>query len=764
MLEEFAAQDEDSEVQEEARSRYRWVCYKVWKLNTEGHVITDAPGVWEGTQREYGGIGKASRWLNAKERQWNASLVLHETRYPPPPSGIRAKLEAERRAQQQEAQPRTLTSQATRARPPPTNDVAQMLGDGRRLRGRDLHGRAATAGSAGHRDVERPPRREPSTWHALWVRRPPPSSAPPAPQQAEHEDNPIDDDAGAAGPREEDDDAPGEESDEGPMDEGDGYAGPPENWGCGDIQFYAMEYEKMRQQAGSGRDPQVVQQEMNDTVTLTISACQESRARMEARKQAEAASAGAASAATASVHRALLPGAESRAPVTPRSGLPPWRQQTTTPPWRQQLPTPTAVKSAGPSSRPRSRERPSASRPTSGPESKPRPCSRAPGPSPQASHRGPGGGEPSSAQPKAKARPVPIRLTANVPPPKAPPPPKVLPTTSKAAPPKQQLMQQMDTDNLGLEARARQVCVDAERSRNRASGAMPRHQSAESSRATPQVSATARVQRLSSDPAVYKQIAKLPPELVANLPEKPTRSPWMILEHPHQATSPFHEDWTQVPNSWTDPEAWQEELRRRDLRNVMIMETLLDSRTVFYSSSGNSMWPIVQNGDYCLLHPIQAVTALKAPSVEIQKCESTISVGDIVFCRVQPTQQFYAHFVRQICEHAYDAENGTHATQYWIGGLPVRNNTRPLNGHAFRRHIFGILKAVFVQGDKHFLKRPHPLDTVEASQTLYDTVCPLVLQNERCPWARELCKAHESPEMVPPEDDNNVAKRRRPGH
>ena len=321
----------------------------------------------------------------------------------------------------------------------------------------------------------------------------------------------------------------------------------------------------------------------------------------------------------------------------------------------------------------------------------------------------------------------------------------------------------MDTDNLGLEARARQVCVNAERSRNRASGAWPRHQSAEASRVTPQVPATARVQRLSRDPDVYKQIAKLPPELVANLPEQPTRSPCMILEHPHQATSPFHEDWTQVPNSWTDPEAWQEEVRRRDLRNVMIMETLLDSRTVFYSSSGNSMWPIVQNGDYCLFHPIQAVTADEAPLVGIQKFESTISVGDIVFCRVQPTQQFYAHFVRQISEHAYDAEYGTFATQYWIGGLPMCNNARPFNGHAFRRHIFGILKAVFVQEDRHFLKRPHPRDTVVAAQTLYETVRPLVQQNERCPWAKQLCKAHESPEMAPPEDDNHVVQRRRPG-
>ena len=93
----------------------------------------------------------------------------------------------------------------------------------------------------------------------------------------------------------------------------------------------------------------------------------------------------------------------------------------------------------------------------------------------------------------------------------------------------------------------------------------------------------------------------------------------------------------------------------------------------------------------------------------------------------------------------------------------MRNNARPFNGHAFRRRIFGILKAVFVKEDRQFLKRPHPRDTVGAAQTLYETARPLVQQNERCPWAKQLCKAHESPEMAPPEDDNHVVKRRRPG-
>ena len=90
---------------------------------------------------------------------------------------------------------------------------------------------------------------------------------------------------------------------------------------------------------------------------------------------------------------------------------------------------------------------------------------------------------------------------------------------------------------------------------------------------------------------------------------KPTRLPPLLFESPHEAAPSFHEDWTIVPGSRYDPEAWEKELRLRDVRNKMIREQLAEGRAVFYKSSGNSMWPLVQSEDACTFHPIQAVTA-----------------------------------------------------------------------------------------------------------------------------------------------------------
>ena len=175
------------------------------------------------------------------------------------------------------------------------------------------------------------------------------------------------------------------------------------------------------------------------------------------------------------------------------------------------------------------------------------------------------------------------------------------------------------------------------------------------------------------------------------------------------------------------------------------------------------MWPIVQNGDYCLFHPVQAVNREKAASsVGVEKHRSTISVGDIVFCLAQPKKHFYAHFVRQIVPDALD-EDGTPQPQYWIGGLPTATKDRPWNGHAFRRRIFGILKAAFVKGDGAFLQRPHPLDTGRENQTLYERVKNLLMQDARHPEAMQLCRAFPSPEMHPPEEEASAMKKSRQG-
>ena len=104
-----------------------------------------------------------------------------------------------------------------------------------------------------------------------------------------------------------------------------------------------------------------------------------------------------------------------------------------------------------------------------------------------------------------------------------------------------------------------------------------------------------------------------------------------MFEGPHEAAPSFHQDWTSVEGSRNDPLKKELELRLRDARNRLIRELLNEGRSVFYRSSGSSMWPLAQSGDACLFHPIQAVTA-KDGIHSVQKEASEICVGDIVFC------------------------------------------------------------------------------------------------------------------------------------
>ena len=108
---------------------------------------------------------------------------------------------------------------------------------------------------------------------------------------------------------------------------------------------------------------------------------------------------------------------------------------------------------------------------------------------------------------------------------------------------------------------------------------------------------------------------------------KPTRRVPVMMSGPHEAAPPFHEDWTRVAGSESDPEKLELELRLRDTRNRMIRESLEEGRAVFYRSSGSSMWPLVQSDDACLFDPIQAVTA-KDGIHSFQKKASEICVGD----------------------------------------------------------------------------------------------------------------------------------------
>ena len=96
------------------------------------------------------------------------------------------------------------------------------------------------------------------------------------------------------------------------------------------------------------------------------------------------------------------------------------------------------------------------------------------------------------------------------------------------------------------------------------------------------------------------------------------------------------------------------------------------------------MWLLFQSGDAGTFHPIQAVTAMHGTT--LRKEASEIGVGDIVFCQVQHSQQYYAHIVLRK-EHDYHANE----PKFWIGNIEQR-----FNGWCFREHIYGILVGVKV--------------------------------------------------------------------
>ena len=172
----------------------------------------------------------------------------------------------------------------------------------------------------------------------------------------------------------------------------------------------------------------------------------------------------------------------------------------------------------------------------------------------------------------------------------------------------------------------------------------------------------------------------------------------MVLEGTHNASPPFDQDWTIVKGSRRDAEKWKLEISLRDQRNMMIREALDKGRSVFYTSSGTSMWPLVQSNDACLFHPIQAVTAEDGVHA-IQKEASEIDVGDIVFCEVQSSHQYLAHIVLDVGH----CDDNIMAPKYWIGNIQ-----RHYNGWCLRQHIFGILVDVQVLWDGQYHSRPLP--------------------------------------------------------
>ena len=243
--------------------------------------------------------------------------------------------------------------------------------------------------------------------------------------------------------------------------------------------------------------------------------------------------------------------------------------------------------------------------------------------------------------------------------------------------------------------------------------------------------------RLTFDAQCPRRIATLPPDQARIVMQtRPKRLPNLVLQSPHEAVPSFHEDWTLVEGSRDDPAKREQEMRLRDVRNRMIHEFLVDGRIAFYSSSGNSMWPLIHAHDSILLHPIMAVTAMDGRHT-INKEASKIDVGDVVFCLVQRWQQYYAHFVLDI-----EDDRHAHENKYWIGNLAGH-----CNGWCYREHIFGIVVTVQCMWDKKYYPRPHPKDNFHAVKHM--------MEEKRWKDAEGLCEPDWTKPLAPPQENTD---------
>ena len=134
----------------------------------------------------------------------------------------------------------------------------------------------------------------------------------------------------------------------------------------------------------------------------------------------------------------------------------------------------------------------------------------------------------------------------------------------------------------------------------------------------------------------------------------------MIVEA-HRVHPSEEIDWTLHDGD----EEWEE--RDRAIRNGMITDLLTSGRSVQYRSTGHSLKPVVYSGDVTMWGPVTD--------------HSTLVVGDIVFCLVQPTQRYYGHAIHMIGDWG--------GKTFWqIGNL---KDPPHMNGWCYAEHIYGVV-------------------------------------------------------------------------
>ena len=181
--------------------------------------------------------------------------------------------------------------------------------------------------------------------------------------------------------------------------------------------------------------------------------------------------------------------------------------------------------------------------------------------------------------------------------------------------------------------------------------------------------------------------------------------PPLVLTEPHRVAPPFQPDAAFVRGKASDHARWEKDFQHRHKRDTEISRRLCEGRAVIYTFRGHTMWPLVQSGDFCIFHPVRAVTADEHSG--ITKQQSVIHVGDVVLCETQPHGRFFSHLVVNI-EYKKDQP-----VTYTIGNI-----TGNVNVWCHEKHIFGILVGVQVFHDDNYISRPLPKDMYHEVRSL----------------------------------------------
>ena len=115
-------------------------------------------------------------------------------------------------------------------------------------------------------------------------------------------------------------------------------------------------------------------------------------------------------------------------------------------------------------------------------------------------------------------------------------------------------------------------------------------------------------------------------------------------------------------------------------RNLVIKDRLQDGNPVQFRVWGQGMYPRVHKGDCCIFEPVV--------------CLSTLRVGDIVFCQLEPQGKYCAHMINGVPKQS--AASAQYTDDDLDGWLTFHISTQHAKrvGKCYGHNIYGLLVEV----------------------------------------------------------------------